>query len=390
MVSPWAPALVTAVLYALFLALRLSQPGMDLSRFVTAGDRFSNPAEVPEPLSVLRNQDGYDGQFYYRLALNPFTAERREFGIELDSPMYRHQRILYPVLVRALSGGDPEAALRWMVGVNFAALCLLGWIGGLLARSAGTSALWGLVFPFYPGFLLTLSRNLVEIVAACVLLAALLLLRQRRDVGATVLLALAALAKETTLLVSVALLLLWLVGVASGRGTDARDRPGGVPPSVGWVPILTYAGWQCLLAVNWEQSVSAVLAGHHHGSGNLGPPFQGLGEFLFASFAPPRSPRRLVEVFVMLAFAVAVFGHLRRTGAAAHEKLSWALYVGLACLLTQAVWVEDWAFMRALSEGYGLGALVLLQAWPGPARLALAGAGALWGVIGLSLLTGRL
>jgi hypothetical protein len=390
MALPWSPALLTAVLYALFLVLRLCQPGMDLSRFVTAGDRFSNPAEVPESLSVLRNQDGYDGQFYYRLALDPFTAERREFGIELDNPMYRHQRILYPVLVWALSRGDPQAALRWMVGVNFAALCLLGWIGGLLARSAGASALSGLVFAFYPGFLLTLSRNLVEIVAACVLFAALLLLRQRRHVGAMVLLALAALAKETTLLVSVALLLLWLVGVAGGRGTEARDRPGSVPPYVGLVPILTYASWQCLLAVNWEHSVSAVLAGRHHGSFNLGPPFQGLGEFLLASFAPPLSFRRLIEVFFMLAFTVAVFGHLRRSGAAAHEKLSWALYVGLACLLTHAVWVEDWAFLRALSEFYGLGALVLLQAGPWPARLALAGAGALWGVLCLLLLTGRL
>ncbi len=188
--SSWTPALATAGLYALFLALRLNQPGMDLSRFVTAGDRFASPA--------------------------------REFGIELDSPMYRHQRILYPVLVRAVSGGDPEAALLWMVGVNFAALCLLGWIGGLLARSAGASALWGLVFP-----------------------------------------------------------LLGLVGVGRGRATDARDRSGDVPLYVGVVPILTYAGWQGLLAVNWEPSV-----------------------------APPRSPRRLAEVFFILAFTVTVFGHL--------------------------------------------------------------------------------
>ena len=74
-----APSLcfgLTAAAYLVFLLMRLRAHGYDPSYFVTAGDQFVDVARVPGSLSVLKNSSGYDGQFYYRLALDPFTGRQ--------------------------------------------------------------------------------------------------------------------------------------------------------------------------------------------------------------------------------------------------------------------------------------------------------------------------
>ena len=51
--------------------------------------------------------DGYDGQYCYVLARNPWM-KHTEY---LDFAPYRHGRILYPALAWLVTGGDPEGLL---------------------------------------------------------------------------------------------------------------------------------------------------------------------------------------------------------------------------------------------------------------------------------------
>jgi hypothetical protein len=189
------PLLLTAAAGGLFIFGMLRAHDFDASWFVTAGDRHCDAARVPPGLTVRPNSDGFDGQFYYRLALDPLTSRRTDYGITLDAPSLRHQRILYPLLAKMLSFGS-ERLLPWaMIAVNFSALCLLGWLGGLYARSLQKHALWGIFLPLYPGSLLTLTRDLVELSEVALLVGSLLLLRRGRHVTATLLLVLAVLTK---------------------------------------------------------------------------------------------------------------------------------------------------------------------------------------------------
>ena len=107
-------------------------------------------------------------------ALNPFTSEELEFGIRLDAPSRRQQRLLYPILVWILSVGNPTGVPALLILVNLAGLGMIGWIGARLALQMGRHALWGLLFSFYPGFLVSLSRDLSEIVASTLLLLGIL------------------------------------------------------------------------------------------------------------------------------------------------------------------------------------------------------------------------
>ena len=52
---------------------------------------------------TLTGKAGYDGQFNYAIAADPLHASPA-----LDVPAYRYQRILYPLLVRALALGQED------------------------------------------------------------------------------------------------------------------------------------------------------------------------------------------------------------------------------------------------------------------------------------------
>lgn len=141
--SPLGAALITALFISVFVFARLSLSSFDWSSFVVAGDTFCNPAQVPASLTVLPQSDGYDGQFYYRLALNPVTSTPTASGVTLDAPAYRHQRILYSTLAFVLSLGRTDLVPMMMVVINCISLCVLAALGAIYAQRFGQSAWWG-------------------------------------------------------------------------------------------------------------------------------------------------------------------------------------------------------------------------------------------------------
>src|SRR5215475_3298051 len=219
--SPLVPLSITTIVLSLFTFGMLRRSGFNAAAFVTAGETFCDPAAIPPNLPLFHNA-GYDGQFYYRLALDPFTSKRTDFGITLDNPPYRHQRILYPLMAWAMSAGRADLAPWAMLFINFSALCLLGWMGGVFAQTFKQHALWGVFLALYPASLLTLSRDLVDLLEVALLVGSLLLLRLGRPVWAAVLLTLAVLTKETALIVAGAAMLIYVFEWRNGQ--EARRR----------------------------------------------------------------------------------------------------------------------------------------------------------------------
>lgn len=342
---------IVATVYLLFIVVRLANHDFDSSYFVTAGDRFCNSDLVPNDLSVLKNSDGYDGQFYYRIALHPFSFQKIYFGITLDVPAYRHQRIIYPMVVWAFSMGQTFLIPIVMIIVNYIALCLMAWVGASLLQSMNKHALWALAIPFYPGFLLTLARDLTEIVAVLFMLMSLLCIRKAKPIYATLFLTLAVFTKETTLLVAGAAGLVWFVGFWRFSFNQ----------TIKWytfsVPILIYAIWQMVLLHFWGELAL------QSGSPNLGIPFSGLIHF-FQNLQPFQTTSQLIgliELCFIGMFSSCVFYALRSKDIMMHEKVIWICYLLFASLFTKHIWVEDWAFLRALSEFYVLGLLIIIS-----------------------------
>jgi hypothetical protein len=369
--TPLTALLIVALLYAAILLARLQRTGYDFTAFITAGDAFVDAGATPSSVTVLPDSDGYDGQFYYRLALDPFTDQQTAHGVRIDTPAYRQQRILYPLLAALLSLGRPSLVPAALIGVNYLALCGLAFLGGRVAQQSSAHALWGAAFALFPGFLLSLSRDTVEIVQALFLMAFLLVMSRERPYLAGVCLSLAVLSKETALVAAAGLLLAALLA-RSRRAL--RDN---------WFPIAApvaaYALWQAWLAGNW--GIASIS--NHTFTNNIGRPFAGLAGLL-GRIVPPEGHVEqvwLLEVALIALFAGVCLAALWRSRAAPFVKAAWLLYLSLAILLTSTVWADDWAFLRVLSEFYLFGVLILLGSWPALRRWALAAVGLSWALL---------
>ena len=140
------------------------------------------------------------------------------------------------------------------------------------------------------------------------------------------------------------------------------------------VPLLVLLAWQGLLFVRW----GAWPAGA--GAHNFAIPLVDLARFLRATAASDTALHRIwcLELLVVGAFVAAVIHALPSSRAKPREKLAWLLYLGLSTLYSDTIWVEDWAFLRALSELWVIGAVVLLGSAARSRHFLLPAVLALW------------
>jgi hypothetical protein len=337
-----------------FMAGRLAWGDRNASAVADVGREYTTGAPLPDGLTVRRSV-GFDGQFFYRLALNPFTTKRAEFGLRLDQPSRRQQRILYPIVAWIVSGFGRARAVPWaLIAINIFTFAAIGWLGASLARSAGRSELAGLFFVATPGILVALAFDTGEVVAVALALATLLSLRSGRFGWATALATLALFARETTLVIPIGL----LIAIVWVRRRGGRYEIGGraVPLAVAVGPIVLYVGWQALLWARWGRPAFTSTDGS-----DLGLPIAGIVK---AVRIWSRRGQTVDNAFFLLAVAlVIVLGlvSLRRSTAHPHEKAAFAVAVLLALLYQWTVMVHYVTYLRALSETYVLGVLMLLE-----------------------------
>ncbi|MHB1582308.1 MAG: hypothetical protein ACYC0E_00965 [Acidimicrobiales bacterium] len=348
---PVAVGVATALAGALFAVLRWAvAAGGNLSRFVVAGSTYVNPRRAPVGLFV-GTGNGYDGQFYYRLALDPADMSRRAFGMELDS-FARLGRIGYPALSWLLAvGGRPSLVPLALVVANVAGLGALGWAAARVALDSGRHALVGVVVPAYWGYLWSLGRDLTEILAAAALLTGLVALRHRRWIAAAVALSAAVLCKETAAY-AVGLVGATQVVVALRR----RRRPEW--SELAWlVPLVVFGAWE--LVVRAEVGRLPLRAS---GGANLGVPLGGLIDGLrhYAGTLPSASSFLWWgELAVLAVVALGAARTLRHSSAPVHERVIWAGSVVLALCVAHGIWLGDVGF-RSLDLVYLSSWLVLL------------------------------
>lgn len=387
--------LTVAVLWAGFLKLQFDLYGQDISRFVLAGERMVVAAELPAGLSVWPDSWGYDGQFFYRLALEPFTSQIDQYGVPLLPPLYRQQRILYPLLAHLAAGGRPQQVPLALVAVNLAALLALGYLAGCYARQVGRHALLGVALALYPGYMMTLARDLAEIVMAVFLLAGLLAWQRQRPGWAGLALALAVLARETALLLPLGLGLAHLPQLASLLRQESGGRLARLPRAALTalrdrrllafaLPAVVFLLWQVWLRDNWAVEGLAAFQAHK----NFGPPVLGLVDFGRHLLAHPGHLSRvwLIELAVLAALAAVTLLTMRRSQASAGVKLAWAFYLLMLLALNRNVWVEDYAYLRAGTEFYLLSCVVLLSVRGWRAALPMALLTSCWFLLARDLL----
>jgi hypothetical protein len=352
-----AVAALVAALAALAFTLARWQTWAQgsISRFILVGRHFATPAQLPHGMPVAPTY-GYDGQFFYRLALNPLNFHSTAYGIRMDRS-YRYMRIGYPALTWLVSLGQHFLVPIMLVAVNIAAVGALGYLGGRFAVDGGRHALGGLLLPGYFGLITSLSRDTAEPLAAVCLVAALLAVRARRPVLAATLLAYGALTRETVMVAVAAIAIMRVAGILRGQQSL---RPG--RDDLTWaVPTVAFVAWQVIVKAA-TGSVPLLADGGRNAGTPFIAPLQAFKSNLAHINTHPFDQYTgwFLEIAILAFFVIAALLSLRSTKAPPHERLALVLYLVEICVVTPSTWGSLDADLRSFIEVYLLAVIILL------------------------------
>jgi hypothetical protein len=329
--------------YSAAIAPKFIRNGLDPSVFLAAGDKFVDGSRTIYPIKILKNSDGYDGQFYYRFALAPFDISQPGYGIRIDNPPYRMQRIVYPVLAWLLSAGQPRFTAWAMLFTNLLGLGAIGYFAFRLSEQLQLSRVVPVLVSLWPGFLIALNRSTTEIVAAAFLLATIESYIANRIWLYALLATLTLLTRETSVFIFAGIFCAELLQRKSFHTLAARGLPIAIDEA--WRNVLTHL-WHRPFLVN----------------GNFTWPLLGLFQAIGAAFALPRLGDATYVLggigFIVVFCILVAASNFKRW----REPLvfGWFSLLGLMSVLSRAgPWIEPTSFFRAFTECYVIGLFLL-------------------------------
>jgi hypothetical protein len=315
-----------------------------------------------DSLVMDHNPTGFDGQFFYFIALDPSqpvicSAHPRPPRCALDQAfgIVRAERVLYPYTAALLTLGHTDWVPLTLLLVNFAAILVTVWLVGRMCVAAGASPWLGAAAGLYCGEMQGFLRDLADPFAVLWVVLAVYLLRRERYLGSALAVAAALLTREQ-LVLTVPLLFLPLAILGRWR-TLAQCA---------LIALLPFAAWQTVLRLLWGQwpLSSGDTQGAGVADGILPLPFHGL----FEKSANPQFA--MILAFVVVPLLLACGASLLALGLA-QQRSGWRamladpvpllvlLYAVLLSLTSWILWQDMWTPSRLAALPVVLGVLVV-------------------------------
>ncbi len=330
------PALVALGVATAFAAWRLAAADWDPRALATIGTEY----EQGDPSGTA----GYDGQFAYYIALNP---DPRQVAPQLDVPAYRYQRILYPLLARALALGNDSLVPWTLLLINVVSHFAGTWALAALLDRRGQWTGFALSYGLWVGLVAGVGLDLTEPLAYALLSGAWLARERGRTGVASALIGLSLFTKETGLLFWGALLLadlltraprralgslglvgaafaVWQVALWAVFGRPGVGSGGDLSTPFEWIPFMgffrigivepkalaLYAvifGPTILFPTVWGIVAAARQAAKRIWAPDVGALLFNAGSIPFLPFSTFREPLGLVRLATGLVLATALF-----------------------------------------------------------------------------------
>ena len=346
-------AIAAVLLVFLWTTLRIHYVfGGNWTALFCTGAESSVPPELESDTYRFRGTGGYDGAMYRYLAHDPFL--RKGYTRYMDGPQLRVRRILVPLAAWLLGFGQRA----WIDGAYVAVeMIFLGlgvyWCAQLL-ESRGRSSVWGLLFVAVPGTLCSFDRMLLDGPLTALFAGFLLYSEEQRWNRVWVIAMLAALTRETGLLLIAGLVMHQLLRRDWGRAAWFASTAG---------PALA---WYAYLATRLPTAPLQIFSVPAWGL------FQRL--FVFRSFPDPRVQWlvRVTDVLAVLGLVLSIVLAARwiQKRGCTPVTLSVGFFVALALVLGSPVhMIEAYGFGRPVSP---LLLWVMIEAVSGSQWAALA------------------
>lgn len=315
---------------AAVIALRVLIPhGMDPTVFLALGEDSQIQTRYAQRLlgDVTTRRDlGHDGRFFFPQANDPWFMDPWSHAVVLDRPLYRGQRMLFPMIAGGFGLFPPWVVVWGMLLTNVIAIGIGAALASKLAATWGASAWLGLWVPLNAGVLFELDIGGAGIVAYTCCLGATYAFVRHRIWLASSLLAAAVLSREVMLAYAFGISVLWWY-----------ERRRWCWPII-LAPIASMAVWGAYVWIRLSG-----IPGTGGNTGNFAFPFAGLVEALRAWLADPLD---LVVSLVILAVMIAFVPLALRS----RVPVAWGAlpFVGLVVILSANVLREPFDFARAI------------------------------------------
>jgi len=297
-----------------------------ITLFIMSGVKYSHPAQMSPRISHV-TKAGYDGQFYYRLALNPFNWHRTAYGITMDHN-YRYTRLGYPVAAWILSLGQHHLVPTVLVVINLVCVGIIGF-----------------------------GRDTAEPLADACMLGGLLAYRHSRYVLAALLVTYGVITNEPILVLAVAIALTRLYEMFRRRA-----RPG----MADLVWVLPGAAYLVLQGIE-HVVVKGKSGGVADATANLTLPFKALVPAVYRDIHLMSWTHlgmydiNLIEFIALAAFVVAGLLVLRSTTAPLHERVAFVGFVLVEMVIASGqFWDSVFGDGRTYIDAFLLAVIMLL------------------------------
>ena len=211
--------------------------------------RAAIEAEIPD--LHLTDDVGHDGQQFYVISRHPFAPDRA--GDAVTPLAYRYRRIVFPLVGSVLAPQGGRLLIAVFLLESLAGVAIGAWA---LSRLRGAPWWLPLTMAFTPGVMAALGLSLSDALAAGLGLLAVTLAQERRWTPMLAALVVAALTRETLLIVA--------VGLAFTPAMPARVRA----LTVG-LPVAVFGLWAA-----WSSHAASASAAKG-GADQLAVPFTG-------------------------------------------------------------------------------------------------------------------
>lgn len=326
----FAAGLVRAADNNVSVLLRISPTFFDRSPFVR------DHPDIRERM-VFEESGGYDGQFFYQMAFDPFlTAYRGDparYRAFIDTPPYRYGRIGFSVMTKVLSADRPQWYPAVMVALVISSLAVCGALLAAFARHHGASVWYGALVLLVPGYWCSAELTLPEPLAAAFFLGGYLCLMRKSWWAAGALFGVSLLVRETG-----GALVLALAAATFLAGTR---REGAIVALLAFAPIALwklFVGWVFFPDWGWEAFA--------HSPDNFNLPLRGVWE-LWSRIANGTYADGLSDaVRAGLIFPVVVGAAVVLAGVAAVRRssplaIAGLVYAAIAVTMNyRAIWVS--------------------------------------------------
>jgi hypothetical protein len=320
-----------SIVFSSLIAIRvLSEVDWDATIFVAFGEEAIPTREYAEARLgdvYLRAAQGHDGKFFFVQSNDPWVLDPGENAEVLDRPLYRSQRMLYPVLAGGAGLFGPEVIVWAMLVVNIIAMGVGTWVTARIAMEMGGSPWWGLAFAFNLGFISEVNIGGAGVVAAAAAFGAVLVFMRDKVAAGIALLAVAALSREAMLLAA--------AGVALWLWLDQRRR---TAVMTALIPGLAVLSWAAYLRLRIGEGVVTAQVQE------IGWPFVGFVEAFQSWVGDP------VDLAVGVAMMILFVLFTRRVLVSRH-LVGWAFvgFVLLGIVFTEQVWHSYFDITRAVA-----------------------------------------